>query len=116
MTLTQKLEEIRKNKEAVKIIEKIQRERDTQQEIQTVMSKYGVDEDTAQRYVNEERHKERVKTAVAKRNQTIKNIGSAIGKGAAKVAEASREAEKRKNKKVKQKQKEEDEATWVPQS
>jgi len=120
MTLKQKLERkferMRKTKDAVRIIEKIQQERDTQQQIKTVMKEYGVDEDTAQLYVQEQRHKERVKAAVVKRNQTIRSIGGAIGKGVAKAAEASREAEKRKNAKSKQKKKEEDEVIWVPQT
>ena len=115
-TLERKLEQMRKTKEAVCTIEKIQQERDTQQQIKTIMEEYGVDEDTARLYVREQRHKEHVKAAVAKRNQTIKGIGAAIGKGFAKAAEAQREAAKRKNEKSKQKKKEEDEVIWVPQT
>jgi len=114
--LERKLEQMRKTKDAVHTIEKIQQERDIQQQIETVMGEYGVDEDTARLYVREQRHKEHVKTAVAKRNQTLRSIGSVIGKGVAKAAEAQREAEKRKNEKAKQKKKEEDEVIWVPQS
>jgi len=114
--LERKLEQMRKTKDAVHTIEKIQQERDTQQQIKIIMEEYGVDEDTARLYVQEQRHKEQVKVAVAKRNQTIRSIGSAIGKGVAKAAEAQREAEKRKNKKAKQKKKEEDEVIWVPQT
>ena len=120
MKLKQKLERkfecMRKTKDAVHTIEKIQQGRDTQDQIKTVMNEYGVDEDTAQLYVQEQRHKEHVKAAVAKRNQILKSVGSAIGKGVAKAAEAQREAEKRKNVKSQQKKKEEDEAIWIPQS
>ena len=116
MTLKQKLEQMRKTKDAIHTIEKIQQEREMQQQIETVMQEYGVDENTARLYVREQRHKEHVKVALAKRNQTIRSIGSAIGKGAAKMVEASHEQEKRKRLKAKQKKKEEDEVIWIPQT
>ena len=111
--LERKLEEKRKIKEAVRTIERIQQEREVQQQIKNVINEYGIDEDTARLYVHEQQRKERVKAAVAKRNATIKNIGSAIGKGMAKAVEAQREAERRKSK---QKKKEKEEAIWIPQS
>ena len=114
--LERKLEQTRKTKDAIHTIEKIQQERETRQQIETVMQEYGVDENTARLYVQEQRHKEHVKVAVAKRNQTIRSIGSAIGKGIAKAAEVQREVEKRKSVKAKQKKKEEDEVIWIPQT
>ena len=114
--LKDKIEELQKNKVAVQRIQEIQRDRETKQEVKNIIQEYGVDEDTALRYVQKERHKEKVKVAVQKRNAIIKGIGSAIGKGAAKAVEAQREQQKRKQARTKQKQKEEDEVIWIPQS
>ena len=114
--LERKLEEKRKIKEAVRTIERIQQEREAQQQIKNIIEEYDIDENTARLYVHEQQRKERVKAAVAKRNATIKSIGSAIGKGMVKAVEAQREAERRKRAKSKQKKKEKEEAIWIPQS